>query len=85
MFEVKEGQYVAYDAGSSASAAAIGTTLLDTYTTFALAKTACDGNTACAGFANTGSALWRTFQGVKNAGTVGKIRVVGEAINSWIA
>jgi hypothetical protein len=36
------------------------------------------------GFAWTGT-TWRTFAGTKWEGATGKVRVVGETLNSWIA
>lgn len=90
LLEVKEGQYATYTV--SAAGSGIGTTIGGSYTTLALAKEACDKNLACIGMTNgakdTGAdtnAQWRLFSGVKFEGAVGKVRVVGETINSWVA
>ena len=82
-FEAKESLYTVYAAVDAADAAAVGTSL-HTYTTFAATRLACDGDLSCVGFAWTGT-TWRTFAGTKWEGATGKVRVVGETLNSWIA
>jgi hypothetical protein len=85
MFEVKAGIYAAYVAKDAADAAGAGTTIDATLTTFDAAKTACDANAACVGFANTAASVWRTFSAAKWEGAVGKVRAFGPALNSWVA
>lgn len=83
LFEVKEGLYVAYTATDSDTIGdAVGADT--TITAFADAKTACDQDAACVGFGSKAGG-WRLFAGKKWEGVSTKVRVVGEAINSWIA
>jgi hypothetical protein len=82
-FEVSESVYTVYAAADAADAGGVGTTL-NTYTTFDAALSACDFGSTCVGFAWTGT-TWRTFRGQKWEGATGKVRVVGETLNSWIA
>jgi hypothetical protein len=82
-FEVKESLYTVYAAKSAADAETVGETL-DSFKSFAAARNACDGDLSCVGFAWTGT-TWRTFAGTKWEGAIGKVRVVGETLNSWIA
>jgi hypothetical protein len=82
-FEVKESLYTAYAAVDAADALAVGTSL-HTYTAFEATRLACNADASCVGFAWTG-ATWRTFAGTKWEGATGKVRVVGETLNSWIA
>jgi hypothetical protein len=85
LFEVKTGLYATYAAADFAEGGSIGTTI-GSGLTFAAAKDACDKDPACIGFANTAATdTWRTFAGEKWEDVTGKVRVVGEAINAWIA
>jgi hypothetical protein len=83
LFEVKEGAYVAYPATTSET---IGETVTFAAapTTFAGWKAACDGSATCIGLQWTGTS-WRAFKGALQEGAVGKVRAVGNAINSWVA
>ena len=83
-FEVKESLYTVYAAVNAADAAAVGTTIHASYTTFDTTRLACNSDLSCVGFAWTGT-TWRTFAGTKWEGAIGKVRVVGETLNSWIA
>jgi hypothetical protein len=85
MFEVKAGIYAAYLAKDAADAGGVGTSIATNHATFDAAKTACDTNPACAGFANTAASVWRTFSAAKWEGAVGKVRAVGPTLNSWVA
>ena len=82
LFEVSEDNYVVYKAKSSLDAANVGIQIAGGLT-FDAAKTACDKTAACIGISGTGGS-WRTFQGITWEGAVGKIKVVGETLNSWI-
>jgi hypothetical protein len=82
-FEVKESMYTVYAAADAADAASVGNTI-NSYTTFEATLEACNGSSTCMGFAWTGT-TWRTFAGIKWEGRTGKVRVVGETLNSWIA
>ena len=83
--QVKQGQYAVYAAKDHADAA-IGNTLTAGATDFATVKTFCDNSALCMGMSVAGTAgTWRAFSGSKWEGAVGKVRVVGETINSWIA
>ena len=84
LFEVKEGQYAVYAAKDATDAANIGGASLSTGT-FAAVKIFCDATPACIGMAATTANTWRAFGGLKWEGAVGKVRVVGETINSWIS
>lgn len=86
LFEVKEGQYAVYAAADFADALAIGTDI-GSPRAFNLAKSDCDKDPACVGIANTATDVdsWRLFAGEKWEGVTGKVRVVGETINAWIA
>jgi len=84
MFEVKEGIYAAYVAKDGADALAVGDTLA-TFDTFDLAKASCDATASCAGFARGTASTYRTFAGKKWEDAVGKVRVVGATLNSWVA
>ena len=81
--EVKESLYTVYAAKSAADAEAVGETL-STFKAFGAARKACDGDLSCVGF-SWNTTHWRTFAGVKWEGAIGKVRVVGETLNSWIA
>jgi hypothetical protein len=83
MFEVKAGIYTAYLAKDAADAGSVGT-LIGNPANFDAAKTACDADAKCVGFSYNGAA-WRTFAAAKWEGAVGKVRVVGETLNSWVA
>jgi hypothetical protein len=85
MFEVKAGIYAAYLAKDAADAGGVGTSIATNHATFDAAKTACDTNPACAGFANTAADRWRTFAAARWSMVIGKVRVVGATLNSWVA
>ena len=85
MFEVKAGIYAAYVAKDATDALNIGTTRVAVIASFDAAKTACDADSTCAGFANTAAGNWRTFSAAKWEGAVGKVRAFGPALNSWVA
>lgn len=95
-FEIREGQYVVYEADANEQ---IGVTLTTTGQSLFAAKAACEANRECVGIAantvvvpetapNAGDAVkavgWTLFGAVKREGAIGKIRVVGENIQSWV-
>ena len=83
--EVKESLYTVYNAASAADATAVGATITaSSSATFASVRASCDGDLSCVGF-SWNTTHWRTFAGVKWEGAFGKVRVVGETLNSWIA
>lgn len=74
-----------YKALSVTDAVGIGSTLQSNIGTFESARSSCNRAALCTGFAYVDSVnKWRTFSGIFWEGAVGKVRVVGEAINSWI-
>lgn len=85
--QVKDGQYVAYMGESPADVNAVGVTLDGTsHVTRADAVAACEADAECVGVSRAaGAAAWRTFAGTRWEGAVGRVRVVGEAVNSWVA
>ncbi|GBF99837.1 hypothetical protein Rsub_12537 [Raphidocelis subcapitata] len=86
LFEVKEQMYVAYEA-HPADATLLGEPL-EAFDTRAAAEASCNGDGSCAGimFIHTlGSRPWSTFKGSLWEGVTGKVRAVGESLNSWIA
>ena len=81
--QIREGSYVAYPKTASER---IGTTLaLGVSTTdFKASRTACDKAPACIGLTWDATAKWRGFGGTLWEDAIGKVRVVGNAINSWV-
>ncbi|GBF88748.1 hypothetical protein Rsub_01649 [Raphidocelis subcapitata] len=83
--EVKESLYTVYDAADAADATSVGATITaSSSATFAAVRASCNGDLSCVGF-SWNTTHWRTFAGVKWEGAIGKVRVVGETLNSWIA
>lgn len=82
-FEVGAGSYVVYPA-DKAEVGGIGTQGAATYAIIKDVKIYCDGSAACIGFVWDGSSF-KTFSGMLWEGSVGKVRAVGEFINSWIS
>lgn len=82
--QVWEGQYAVYAAINSTDAHGIGVTLA-TGLSWSAATSYCAKTSACIGIAVGATAnSYRAFAGALAEGVVGKIRVVGETINSWI-
>ena len=74
-----------YAARDAADANTVGAATLKTGTWDAV-KTFCDATPACVGMAVGATAnSWRAFSGTKWEGATGKVRVVGEALNSWVS
>jgi hypothetical protein len=82
LLEVKEGQYATYKMAQTK--VAVGDAYGATTTDFADAKAACDGASKCAGIYWNGAA-WHTFSGKTWWNVIGKVRVVGETVNPWVA
>jgi hypothetical protein len=86
-FEIREGQYVVYEASPTEE---IGVPLTTTGQSLFQAKAACEAHRACVGIAaNTmvnGAPVsgWTLFGATLREGAIGKIRVVGENIQSWV-
>ena len=82
LFEIREGSYVVYP---KVATEVIGTTLnLGTSNAdFKATRTACDKAPDCIGLTWDGSNGWRPFKGALWEDAVGKVRVVGDAINTW--
>ena len=53
-------------------------------TDFKASRTACDKAPACIGLTWDATNKWRGFKGALVEDAVGKVRVVGNAINSWV-
>lgn len=79
-FEIREGQYVVYKA---TDAEQIGVPLTTTPVGLFDAKAACEKNRECVGMKGT-SAGWTLFGAIQREDAIGKIRVVGENIQSWV-
>lgn len=77
---------MAYAGESVADVDAVGATIdAATHTTRAAAAAACDRDPACVGVSHAaGSGFWRTFAGLRWEGAVGRVRAVGETVNSWV-
>ena len=85
MFEVATRAYVVYTATDGAEADGTGETMGSPYALLAAAKDACDAADACAGISYSAtSGSFRLFKGTLFDFTVGKVRAVGETINSWL-
>ncbi|KIZ04286.1 hypothetical protein MNEG_3672 [Monoraphidium neglectum] len=86
LFEIKEGAYVVYP---KVLGETIGVTISligsPSTTNFKAMRTACDLDATCIGLTHDIGGVWRAFGGSLFEDTIGKIRVVGTAINSWIA
>jgi hypothetical protein len=86
LFEIKEGAYVAYP---KLLGETIGTTVTlagsPSTSDFKAMRSACDKDAACVGLTHDVGGVWRAFAGTLREDTIGKIRVVGTAINSWVA
>jgi hypothetical protein len=84
---VSDQRYAAYEAHPT-DAASLGQPLA-AYAARAEALDACGTDAACVGIKFVSGAPdgkpWRTFRGSLWEGVTGKVRVVGEAINPWIA
>lgn len=88
IFEIAVGRYATYLAVAGEDVDLVGETIDSTsYATRQVAIDACNQQEACIGITHKSGASnnWRTFKGTKREGAVGKVRVVGEAINPWIA
>lgn len=63
--------------------------LLKTFDTRTAAEASCNNDSTCAGMkfthTLTSSRRWSTFKGALWEGVNGKVRTVGENLNSWIA
>ena len=83
LFEAKTGLYAVYAAKDAGDAANIGTTL--STGNWAAMSAYCGATPACIGLAvgGTGNA-WRAFAGAKWESAVGKVRLVGPTLNSWV-
>jgi hypothetical protein len=93
-FEIREGQYVVY---KSSSAEQVGVTLTTTGQSLFAAKAECEANRECVGIAANTIVVpangptpavvatgWTLFGAVKREGAIGKIRVIGENIQTWV-
>lgn len=61
---------------------------LGSYPSLSAADEACGLTSACIGlkFVHTAASLpWRTFRGTLWEGVTGKVRVLGENVNPWVA
>lgn len=84
LFEVREGVYTAVPALNADDAAGVGTTLAAGLTWDA-ARAACQRQAACVGMAlGTTPNSWRLFGGSAWNEAVGKVRVFGPTLNSWV-
>ncbi|KAI8470423.1 MAG: hypothetical protein J3K34DRAFT_521329 [Monoraphidium minutum] len=83
LFEIKEGSYVVYP---KYAAETIGEPLSLTGSTsdFKAMRTACDNHQSCIGLTYDVGAGWQGFKGTLWEDAVGKVRVKGESINSWV-
>lgn len=79
--QVDGGHYTVYAALDAADADNLGRQIV-IYPSFAEAKSVCDVSAACIGMSY--GTKWRTFGGSLWQGSVAKVKVVGETINSWI-
>ncbi|KAI8467373.1 MAG: hypothetical protein J3K34DRAFT_523771 [Monoraphidium minutum] len=84
LFEIDAARYVVYAAKSQADADSIGNTLATNFTSRASALAECDSSAACVGATFSAATLWRTFGAALWEGAVGRVRAVGETINSWV-
>ena len=76
-----------YLANNQTDADGMGETIATGYTSRAAALAACDRIAECVGAtfsSGAGAAGWRTFFAILWEGSVGRVRVVGETINSWL-
>ena len=64
----------------------IGTTIAlgVSNTNFKASRTACDKKPECIGLTYDATDKWRGFKGGLWEGAVGKVRVMGEFINTWV-
>ena len=80
--------YVAYvgTADDWAGGAGNGTgTPLNSFAAFESARASCDSDARCVGIKSNGDrSQWRTFAGSLVEGTTAKVRLNGDAINSWV-
>lgn len=83
LFEISEGQYVAY-AADPTDYASLGADL-STFASFADAKASCDVTAACVGIKSDGAGNWKSFRGALSEFVSSKVRVRGESINPWVA
>ncbi|KIY98966.1 hypothetical protein MNEG_8996 [Monoraphidium neglectum] len=88
LFEIKDGSYVIYPMKPGET---IGSDLSSTATfsginpgSFSAMRAACDRDAQCIGLTIDPPSRWRPFAGRTWEGAVGKVRLVGTAINSWI-
>lgn len=87
-FEIREGQYVVYPALATED---IGVALTnadgsDRYAATSLmsAKGHCDADRECVGMQTKDGTSWTVFGAAKREDVIGKIRVKGENIQSWV-
>ena len=87
-FEIREGQYAVYPA-TATEVIGVPLTKADGTPRFAAAslmtaKAHCDGDRECVGMQTTDGTYWTVFGAAKREGVIGKIRVIGENIQSWV-
>jgi hypothetical protein len=80
-FEIREGQYAVYNASQSE---VIGVAIAGGPHSLAAAKTACEADATCVGIHGKAGG-WTLFAATKREDVIGKIRVVGENIQSWVS
>lgn len=84
LFEVREDLYTVYPAFNADDAFAAGVTLA-TGLNWEAARSTCRSMSPCVGMSvSTTANSWRLFSGMRWEGAVGKVRVVGAALNSWV-
>jgi hypothetical protein len=79
-FEARGGQYVVYPAVGTE---VIGVPMPNAAQGLAAAKVACDADRECVGMKGNSSG-WTLFGAVQQPDAIGKIRVVGDNIQSWV-
>ncbi|KAI8470468.1 MAG: hypothetical protein J3K34DRAFT_420601 [Monoraphidium minutum] len=85
LFEIKEGSYVVYPKDAAETIGApLTLTGTDVGSKFKATRTACDSHASCIGLTYDAGAGWKGFQGTLWEDAVGKVRVKGESINSWV-
>ena len=83
MPQIREGTYVVYPKTESeviGTTVALGVASND----FKASRTACDKKPECIGLTYDTTDHWRGFKGGLWESSVGKVKVVGEMINTWV-